>query len=204
MEKKNEEKSFDEPLVNTQPTNSQIPSVSVNVDDSQKEKTNEKTEEEVPVNKQNVEIQPPLVKDTTKEEKTKEDKTKKVKMEKDEVEKKESKEKKIIDDDDDDNSVSIKGPIDMDNLSYSQLMEIAIAMQYRTQNKRMNEQQREVETIKIVVDILSSLLPETNTGSFVTPIEKLEQLVTHVGDQLNTFEDVAYILVEKDYKKKRT
>lgn len=60
-------------------------------------------------------------------------------------------------------------------------------MQSRAQNKRMKEQQREVETIKIVVDILSSLLLETNIECFVTPIDQLGQLVTDVGDQIKTF-----------------
>lgn len=92
----------------------------------------------------------------------------------------------------------------MDNLSSSQLMEIATTMQSRAQKKRMKEQQRQAETIKITVDILSSLLPETNTESFVTLIDKLGQLVTDVGDQLKTFEDATYISVEKDYKKKGT
>lgn len=55
------------------------------------------------------------------------DKTEKEKTDKEKVEKKETKEKKIIDDDDDD-LVSIKGPIDMDNTSSSQLMEITTTM----------------------------------------------------------------------------
>ncbi|XP_057862171.2 uncharacterized protein LOC131070609 [Cryptomeria japonica] len=75
IEKKIEEKSSDEPPMNTQPIDSQIPSVSVNVVDSQKEKT----DEEVLVNEQNMETQPPPVKETTKEEKTEEDNTEKEK-----------------------------------------------------------------------------------------------------------------------------
>lgn len=102
--------------MNTQLTDNQIPSVSVNVDDNQKEKTTKRTDEEVPVNEHNVEIQTPPIKDTTKGEKLEVDKTEKEKIQKEKVEKKDSKEKKIIDDDDDD-LVRIKGPIDMDNLS---------------------------------------------------------------------------------------
>lgn len=112
--------------------------------------------------------------------------------------------KKIIVVDDDDDFVRIKGPIEMENLSSSQLMEIAQGMQSRAHKKRMKEQQREAKTIRTIVDILSSLLPNTNTKSFVTPIDKLGQLVINAIDQLNTFEDAAYILVEKDYKKERT
>ncbi|XP_059078226.1 uncharacterized protein LOC131876767 [Cryptomeria japonica] len=99
VENQTKEKSSDEPPMNTQPTDSQIPSVSVNFDDRQKEKTVEKTDEEVPANEQNVETQPPLVKDTTDEEKIEEYKTEKEKTKKEKAEKKESKEKKIIDDD---------------------------------------------------------------------------------------------------------
>lgn len=77
-------------------------------------------------------------------------------------------------------------------------------MQARDQKKRMKEQQREAKTIITTVDILFSLLPETDTKSFVTPIDKLGQLVINVGEQLRTFEDVAYILVENHYKKKGT
>ncbi|XP_059068738.1 uncharacterized protein LOC131859188 [Cryptomeria japonica] len=189
IKKKTGEKSFDEPPGNAQPTDSQTPSVSVNIniDDSQKENIDENKVEEAPVNEKNVETQPSLVKDTTKQ-----DKTEKNKSEKEKTEKKETEEKKIIDDDDDD-SISIKAPIDMDNPSSSQLMEIATIIQSRDQKKRMEEKQREVETIRAAVDILSSLLPETDTKSFVTPIDKLGQLVTDVRDQLKTFEDATYI-----------
>lgn len=70
VEKKTEEKSTDEPPMSTHPNDTQIPSINVNVDDSQKEKTGEKKDEEVSVNEQNVETQPPPVKDTMEEEKT--------------------------------------------------------------------------------------------------------------------------------------
>ncbi|XP_059067843.1 uncharacterized protein LOC131858575 [Cryptomeria japonica] len=87
LEKKYEEKSSDEPLVNTWPNDTQTRLISVNVDidDSQKEKTGEKKDEEASLNEKNVETQPPPVKDTTEEEKTEEDKTKKEKTEKEKL-----------------------------------------------------------------------------------------------------------------------
>lgn len=51
-------------------------------------------------------------------------------------------------------------------------MEIATTMWSRAQKKRIKEQQRETKKIKIAIYILSTLLPKTNTGSFVTPIDK--------------------------------
>ncbi|XP_059068260.1 nucleolar protein 58-like [Cryptomeria japonica] len=99
----------------------------VNTDDTQKEKEAPVTElvnEEVKV--QTIE-NPPPIKDSTDEDKTEEN-TEKEKIDKEEKkeEKKDtlspdSKKKKISDDDDDD-TVSIKGPIDMDNLSALELM----------------------------------------------------------------------------------
>ncbi|XP_059065741.1 uncharacterized protein LOC131857340 [Cryptomeria japonica] len=243
-EEKAEGKSSTMQLVNTPSIDTQTASitkkVSVNIDESQKEKIDDKKDEEAPlnfqpidnqppsvkesinekkdeaasVNEQNVDNQPPPVKDTTEKDKIEKEKTKKVKVEKKETEEKRTREKKTtpkitpeskkkIIDDDDDVSVSIKGPIDMDNLSSSQLMEIARAMKSRAQNKRMKEQRRKIEIIRTIVDILSSLLPKTDTKYFITPMDKLGQLITDARDQLKTFEEVAYIRVEKCYKKKR-
>lgn len=68
VEEKVEDKNSNEELVSTQPTDTQKPlvSVNVNVDDNQKEKTNEKQDEEAPTHEQIVEIQPPPIKDNTK------------------------------------------------------------------------------------------------------------------------------------------
>lgn len=67
----------------------------------------------------------------------------------------------------------------------------------------MKEHQKEVEIIRNAIEILSSLLLETDTDIFVTPIDKLGQLVSNVGEQMKSLEDVAYVSVEKYYKKKR-
>ncbi|XP_059064624.1 uncharacterized protein LOC131856734 [Cryptomeria japonica] len=141
------------------------------------------------------------------EEKTeKEEKTDKKDEEEKKIEEKETlfqiSNKKIIIDDDDDDLVSINGPIDMDNLSSSQLMKIAQAMQSRAQKKRLKEQQKEAKTMRTTIEILSSLLPEIDLENLVTPMDKLGQLVVDVGEQLKTFEEATYISVEKDYKKK--
>lgn len=76
-------------------------------------------------------------------------------------------------------------------------------MKSREKKKRVKEQQKEVETIKHAVEILSSLLPETDIDNFATLIDKLDQLVNDVSEQMKTFEDVTYVSVEKEYKKKR-
>lgn len=44
----------------------------------------------------------------------------------------------------------------------------------------------EVETIQNVMDILTSILPETATGHLLTPIGKLGQLVADASDQLKS------------------
>lgn len=45
--------------------------------------------------------------------------------------------------DDEDDSIGIKGPIDVENMSASKLMEIAIVMQSRAQKNRLKEQRKE-------------------------------------------------------------
>lgn len=109
-------------------------------------------------------------------------------------------EKTIVDDDD---SIIITFPIDIDELSASELMEIAIVMQSQAQKKRLKQQRKEAETIQTVVDILSSLLPETDTSNLSTPIGKLGQLVTNATDQLKSLEEATHTLDEKNYRKKR-
>lgn len=95
-------------------------------------------------------------------------------------EKEKAKVKKQIDDEDD--SIGIKEPIDVDNTSASKLMEITIVMQSRAQKKRLKEQRKEAKTIQIVVENLSSLLPETDIGNLSTPTSKLGQLVADASD----------------------
>lgn len=86
----------------------------------------------------------------------------------------------------------------MDNLRSSQLIQIAQAIQSRSNKKILKEQQKEVETLRMVVEIMSSLLPETGIENLVTLMDKLVQLVVDVGDQLKTFEEATHISVEKD------
>ncbi|XP_059064620.1 uncharacterized protein LOC131856733 [Cryptomeria japonica] len=81
---------------------------------------------------------------------------------------------------------------------------IATAMQSRAKKNRMKEQQKEAETIRNVVEILSSHLLETDTDSFVNPIDQLGHLISDAREQMKYFEDAAYVSVEKDCKKKRT
>lgn len=90
-----------------------------------------------PEKEHKVESQLPLVTTTTQEEQIEIEKTKKKVEEKNDEEGK-AKEKKKIDDDDD--LINIKGPIDVDNLSAFELMDIAIVMQSRAQKKRLKEQ----------------------------------------------------------------
>lgn len=104
--------------------------------------------------------------------------------------------------DDDDNSLGISGPKIVDNMSASEMMKIALVMQSRTQKKRLKEQRMEVETIQNVVDILTSLLPETTRGHLTTPICKLGQLVADASDQLKFLEEVAQNNAENSYRKK--
>lgn len=114
---------------------------------------------------------PPVTKTTLEDQLDKEkEKIEKTTKKKDEKEK--AKVKQQTDDDDDD-SINIQGPIDVDKLSAYELMEIASVMQSRAQKKRLKEQRKEAETIQTVVEILSSLLPETETSNLSTPIAKL-------------------------------
>ncbi|XP_057866035.2 uncharacterized protein LOC131073591 [Cryptomeria japonica] len=55
--------------------------------------------------------------------------------------------KKTIDDDEDDDTISIEGPINMDMMSPTKLMEIASAMQYKEHKKIMKAQRKEAQTI---------------------------------------------------------
>lgn len=105
-------------------------------------------------------------------------------------------------DEDDDDSLSISGPIDMNNLSVSEMMKIANVMQFRVHKKRLKEQRAKAEIIQTTVDILSSLLPETSTTHLSTHISKLGQLVADASDQIKSLEDAAQLYVEKSHKKK--
>ncbi|XP_059066404.1 histone H2A.Z-specific chaperone CHZ1-like [Cryptomeria japonica] len=118
----------------------------------------EKKAEEAPTTEQSVDMQPPSVKEhhvesqlplvtsTPQKEQTKSGKEK---PEEKSVEKKEKEEKidnkdqekknKTLIDDGDEDSVSIKGPIDMDNLSSFELIEIDTSMQSHTHKKRLKE-----------------------------------------------------------------
>ncbi|XP_059077885.1 uncharacterized protein LOC131876484 [Cryptomeria japonica] len=109
-----------------------------------------------PVKEHNVESQLPPVIKPTQEEHTEigKDKPEKKTEENKDKEKKMEKQKKTTVEGDDDDSISIKGPIDMDNLSDYELMEISTAMQSKAQKKRFKENKREVETIQTVVQIL--------------------------------------------------
>lgn len=82
-------------------------------------------------------------------------------------------------------------------------MEIATVMQSRAQKKRLKEQRKEDETIQIVVEILSYLLPDTAIGNLSTPIGNLRQLVGDSSDQLKSLEEGAQTFAEKNYRKKR-
>ncbi|XP_059071576.1 uncharacterized protein LOC131868124 [Cryptomeria japonica] len=110
--------------------------------------------------------------------------------------------KKIIDDDEDDDTISIQGPINMDMLSPIELMEIASAMQSKAQKKIMKAQIKESQTIQNAIDILSSILPETDIDSLPMPINKLEHLVSLAGEQMKSLEEVAIKNVE-EYEKRR-
>lgn len=111
--------------------------------------------------------------------------------------------KKILDDDEDDNTISIQGPINMDTLSPTELMEIASNMQSRAHKKIMRAQRKEAQTIQAAIDILSSLLPEIDIDNLSTPIEKLDLLVTSTGEQMTSLEEATIKNVEKEYEKRR-
>ncbi|XP_059073496.1 uncharacterized protein LOC131874233 [Cryptomeria japonica] len=93
---------------------------------------------------------------------------------------------------------------DEEEIESKESMEIATTMQSREKKKRMKEQQKEAETIKHAVEILSRLLPKTDIESFAKLIDKLGQLVNELCKQMKTFEDAEYVYVEKEYKKQRT
>ncbi|XP_059064938.1 stress response protein NST1-like [Cryptomeria japonica] len=105
---------------------------------------------------------------------------------------------KIIDD-----IMEIQGPINMDILISTELMEIASTMQSKAKKKIMRTQMREAQTINNVVDIFSSMLLETDTNSLTTPIEKLDHLVTSTREQMKSLGEAALHNIEKEYEKKR-
>ncbi|XP_057830667.2 uncharacterized protein LOC131041558 [Cryptomeria japonica] len=157
--KDGEDKRSKDPPIHTQ-------TVLQPVNDNEKNKEKEKIEE--------------MIQDRPKEKKEEEEKeTKKFKPK---VTPLSFNSKKKIDDDEDDDALSIQGPLNMDMLSSTKLMEIATAMKSRAKKKRMKEQQKEAETIKHLVEILSSLLPETDTDNFATLIDKIGQLVNDAGE----------------------
>lgn len=173
------DKSSSEQPVNAQSIGTQTPPISVTIDtnvndainDSQKDMVEEKKVEEALTTEQNMEMQPPPIKEhhveiqltpvTTKTQKE-QTKTGKEKIEDEKIEKKEKtdnkdrekKKKTLMDDDDDEDFVSIKGPIDMDSLSSSELMEITTAMQSCAHKKRLKEHKQEAKTTQTIVKIL--------------------------------------------------
>lgn len=106
--------------------------------------------------------------------------------------------KKIFDDDKEDDTISIQGI-----LSPTELMEIASTMQSKSQKKIMKARRIEAQTIQSVVDILSSIFPETDINILSTPIDKLEQLVTTIGQQMMSLEEATIKNVEKKYETRR-
>ncbi|XP_057814309.2 uncharacterized protein LOC131028096 [Cryptomeria japonica] len=157
--KDGEDKRSEETLVHTQTI---LPSVN----DSENNKEEEKIEE--------------MIEDIPKEKKEEEEK---------ETKKFETKvtplsftSKKKIDDDEDDDELSIQGPINMDMLSYIELMEFVTAMQSREKKKRMKEHHKEAKIVKHAIEILSSLLSEIDIDNFATPIDKLGQLVNDASE----------------------
>ncbi|XP_059067226.1 uncharacterized protein LOC131858157 [Cryptomeria japonica] len=120
----------------------------IDTTDSEEKKVEEdKRSEEPPVHTQIV-LPPVNDSEKNKEEEKTEDKPKEKKEEEEkETNKSEPKvtplsftSKKKIDDDEDDDALSMQGPINMDMLSSTELMEIATAMQSREKMKRMKEQ----------------------------------------------------------------
>ncbi|XP_057847461.2 actin cytoskeleton-regulatory complex protein PAN1-like [Cryptomeria japonica] len=114
---------MDDPQEKQQDVNNEDTNVNDAINDSQKVMAEEKKAEEASATEQSVEMQPPLVKKEQLE-------TGKEKPENKSEEKKDEEKKTKIDDDDKE-FVSIKGPIDMDNLSSFELMDIATTMQSR-------------------------------------------------------------------------
>ncbi|XP_059067583.1 uncharacterized protein LOC131858372 [Cryptomeria japonica] len=76
--------------------------------------------------------------------------------------------KKIVDDDEDDDTISIQGPINMDMLNPTELMEIASTMQFKAKKKMIRAKTTEAQTIQTIVEIFSILLLETGTDSLST------------------------------------
>ncbi|XP_059069828.1 uncharacterized protein LOC131859785 [Cryptomeria japonica] len=177
-----------------------------NNEQGQGEKKNEEEnkDEEPSVVTQTVDTQTPSIQETAKDKGSEKKEEKKTVKTEPKVTPLSLDSKKKIVDEDDDNAISIQGPINMDIMSSTELMEIATAMQSQARKKRMKEQQKEEETIRSTVEILSSLLPGTDTDKFVIPIDKLGQHVNDVEELMKSFEDATYVSVEKDYKKKIT
>ncbi|XP_057834752.2 midasin-like [Cryptomeria japonica] len=151
-EEKEVEKSSTEQLVSAQSIETQTAlvnasanaNVKVSTKDNQKDSVDK--EEEVPGTEQTIENPQPVKDTTNKEETIKDEEEKKKKKVEDErrikeietsleVPPKPKLKKTIVDDDDDNESMSIKGPINMDNLSYLELMQIATTMQSWAQKK---------------------------------------------------------------------
>lgn len=105
-------------------------------------------------------------------------------------------------DEDDNNSLGIPGPIDIDKMRASEMMNIASVMQPRAHKKRLKQKRVEAETIQNAVDILSSLLPDTSTTHLTSPIRKLGQLVADAFDQIKSLEEATQTYAEKNHKKK--
>lgn len=103
---------------------------------------------------------------------------------------------------DDDDSLDVLGPINVDNMSTSEMMNIASVMQSIAHKKRLKEQRVEAETIQNAVDILSSLLPKTSTTHLTSPIRKLGQLVADASNQIKSLEEKTQTYAEKSHKKK--
>lgn len=82
-------------------------------------------------------------------------------------------------------------------------MEIASAMQSKAMKKMLRAQRREAQTIHTVVEIFSSLLPETKIDSLSTPIEKLDHLVTSTEEKMKSIGEAAIYNIEKEYEKRR-
>lgn len=108
---------------------------------------------------------------------------------------------KIVDDEEDD-TMSIKGLVNMKMLSPTELLQIASTMHSKEKKQIMKSQRKDAQKSQ-VVDIISSILPEIDIESLPNPIDKLEQLVTREGDQMKTLEEATIKNVEKEYNNKK-
>lgn len=92
---------------------------------------------------QSFDTRPPLVRETTKDKESEKKEEKKTVKTKPKVTPLSLDYKNKIMDEDDDDAISIQGPINMDMLSSTELMEIVTTMQSQAKKKRMKEQQKE-------------------------------------------------------------